>query len=190
MPKALDLLALLVSERPRAVSKERIRDRLWPKTFVSEATLTSLVVDLRAALGDPAKQPRYVRTVHRFGYAFCYEVAEVPPAARRARGLRLWLRWGDREIPLSEGENILGRVDGAAWIDAPSVSRRHALVVVSKGRATIEDLGSKNGTFVGGEKIQASAPRRLIEGDEIRLGRVRLSFEASVGSASTQSVEL
>jgi DNA-binding winged helix-turn-helix (wHTH) protein len=169
VPKAFELLALLVNERPRAVSKERIRDRLWPKTFVSEATLTSLVVDLRAALGDEAKRPRYVRTVHRFGYAFCGEASDAPPAPRQARGVRLWLRWGDREIP-------------------PSVSRRHARVVVSKGRASIEDLGSKNGTFVGGERIQASEPRRLVEGDEIRLGRVRLSFEVSAGFASTQSV--
>lgn len=71
VPKAFELLELLLSQRPRAVSKERIHDRLWPKTFVSESTLSSLVVDLRAALGDDARKPRYLRTVHGFGYAFC-----------------------------------------------------------------------------------------------------------------------
>ena len=75
--KAFDLLDLLVSERPRALSKERIRDYVWPKSFVSESTLNGLVAELRAALGDDAREPRYVRTVHGFGYAFAAEVVEV-----------------------------------------------------------------------------------------------------------------
>jgi DNA-binding winged helix-turn-helix (wHTH) protein len=188
VPKAFDLLELLLSERPRAVSKDRIRDRLWPKTFVSESTLTSLVVDLRAALGDRARKPQYVRTVHRLGYAFCgtaiESAREQTAAGRRARLLRLL--WGDRAIPLSEGENLLGRVDGvAAWIDSPSVSRRHARIVVSGGRATLEDLGSKNGTYVRGEKLSSAAP--LLDGDEIRLGRVRMTFNVLAGTASTQT---
>ncbi len=190
VPKAFDLLELLLGERPRAVSKDRIRDRLWPKTFVSESTLTSLVVDLRAALRDRARKPRYVRTVHRLGYAFCGttiegESARQPTAGGR-RSLLLRLLWGDRAIPLSEGENLLGRVDGvAAWIDSPSVSRRHARIVVSGGRATLEDLGSKNGTYVRGERLSSSAP--LLDGDEIRLGRVRMTFNVLAGTASTQT---
>jgi DNA-binding winged helix-turn-helix (wHTH) protein len=188
VPKAFDLLDLLLSERPRAVSKDRIRDRVWPKTFVSESTLTSLVVDLRAALGDRARTPQYVRTVHGLGYAFCgtatESAREEAPGVRRARLLRLL--WGDRAIPLSEGENLLGRVDGvAAWIDAPSVSRRHARIVVSAGRATLEDLGSKNGTYVRGERLSSAAP--LLDGDEIRLGRVRMTFSVLAGTASTQT---
>jgi len=186
--KAFDLLDLLLSQRPRAVSKDRIRDRLWPKTFVSESTLTSLVVDLRAALGDRARKPQYVRTVHGLGYAFCgtaiESAREQTAGGRRPRLLRLL--WGDRAIPLSEGENLLGRVDGvAAWIDSPSVSRRHARIVVSGGRATLEDLGSKNGTYVRGERLSSAAP--LLDGDEIRLGRVRMTFSVLAGTGSTQT---
>ena len=89
-------------------------------------------------------------------------------------------------IPLSEGENVLGRVDGAAaWIDSPSVSRRHARIVVSGGKATLDDLGSKNGTYLRGEKLSSAA--RLTDEDEIRLGRVRMTFRVLAGTASTQT---
>lgn len=186
VPKAFELLDLLLSQRPSAVSKERIRDRLWPKTFVSESTLTSLVVDLRAALGDEARSPRYIRTVHRFGYAFCGTATGAAAGAATARGVHCQLLWGDRVIPLPEGENLLGRVDGAAaWIDSPSVSRRHARIVVSGGRATIEDLGSKNGSYVRGQRLSSAA--RLLDGDEVRLGRVRMTFRVRAGTASTQT---
>jgi DNA-binding winged helix-turn-helix (wHTH) protein len=184
VPKAFDLLDLLLSQRPRAVSKARIRDRLWPKTFVSESTLTSLAVDLRAALGDEARHPRYIRTVHGFGYAFCGTVEGAQDGRAETSGLRLRLFWGDREIPLGQGPNLLGRVEGAvAWIDAPSVSRRHAQVLVSGTQAMIEDLGSKNGTYLRGRKL--SSPARLADGDEIRLGRVLMTFRVLPGTTST-----
>jgi len=186
VPKAFELLDLLIGQSPRAVSKARIRDRLWPKTFVSESTLTSLVVDLRAALGDDARHPRYVRTVHGFGYAFCGTAVEHGIGTRPTRGLRLRLLLGDREFPLTEGENLIGRVDGAAaWIDSPSVSRRHARIVVAGARAQLEDLRSKNGTYVRDERISSVTP--LDDGDEIRLGRVRMTFRVSAGTASTQT---
>ena len=82
--KAFDFLDLLVAERPRAVAKEQIRDRVWPKTVVSESTLNGLVGELRAALGDDAHAPRYIRTVHAFGYAFVADV-EGEPATPRPR---------------------------------------------------------------------------------------------------------
>ena len=67
-PKAFGLLDLLVEQRPVAISKQEIRDRLWPDTFVSESSLTGLVAQVRHALGDDPRQPRLVRTVHGFGY--------------------------------------------------------------------------------------------------------------------------
>src|SRR3954467_6918119 len=63
-PKAFDLLSTLVLERPKAVSKADLQERLWPGTFVSEANLSNLVAEVRAALGDPARTPKFVRTVH------------------------------------------------------------------------------------------------------------------------------
>jgi len=176
-PKAFELLEALLAKRPRALSKAELQNQLWPRTFVSESSLTSVVTELRTALGDQARQPRFVRTVYGFGYAFCGEATEVadpaPAATPRASRLRLFLE--DREIALRAGENVLGRLDeGVAWLESPTVSRRHARIVVSGGQATLEDLGSKNGTFLRGKRL--TAPAVLSDGDEILLGRVPMTF--------------
>ena len=91
-PKAYELLSLLLERRPRALSRAQIRDVVWPRTFVSESTLAVVVNGIRHALGDDARQPRFIRTVHGFGYAFCGEAREggegrsgaVPPAVGRS----------------------------------------------------------------------------------------------------------
>jgi DNA-binding winged helix-turn-helix (wHTH) protein len=186
-PKALELLALLVAERPRAVAKAEIRDRLWPGTFVSESNLTTLVTELRAALGDRARSPRYIKTVQRFGYAFCGSAAELsrrPPVRRR--GPLFTLEWAGEQITLRDGENVIGREkDAAAWIESASVSRRHARIVVSGGRATLEDLGSKNGTFLRGRRIASAVV--LANGEEIRVGLVPLRFRVFEAADSTRT---
>lgn len=76
--KAFQLLELLLAARPNPIAKEDLFARLWPDTFVSEANLASLVKEIRATIGDDARQPRYLRTAHRFGYAFSGAVTEVP----------------------------------------------------------------------------------------------------------------
>jgi pSer/pThr/pTyr-binding forkhead associated (FHA) protein len=92
----------------------------------------------------------------------------------------------DREVALQPGENLLGRVDdGVVWIEAPTVSRRHARILVEHDRAVIEDLGSKNGTFVRGKRI--SAPTLLAAGDVIGLGRVSMKLHAVRADCSTLS---
>jgi len=195
--KAFDFLDVLVSERPRALSKEQVRDRVWPKTVVSESTVNGLLGELRAALGDDAREPRYIRTVHGFGYAFVAEASEPPadaplPASSAATTpalLTARLLWEDRLIPLSPGENILGRdEDVNVRIDAPSVSRRHALITIAVGEpASIEDLGSKNGTWVAGQRLEGG-PTTLTDGDPVRLGKIELLFLDSKEKGSTQTV--
>ena len=69
-PKAFDLLSILVSHRPKALSKSDLQERLWPGTFVVEKNLANLVSEIRDAIGDDPSNPRFIRTVHRFGYAF------------------------------------------------------------------------------------------------------------------------
>src|SRR5438034_303058 len=110
-PKALELLKVLVERRPKAVSKAELHERLWPATFIADATLTSLVAELRGGLGDRAGQARFVRTVHRFGYAFCgsaTELGEVSPRHAES-GVSYWVIWDTGQVALREGENILGR---------------------------------------------------------------------------------
>jgi len=187
-PKAFELLDLLLSQRPNVIPRERIRRRLWPAVVVSESTLATVVADLRAALGDDAKEPRFLRTVHGVGYAFCGEAAELgargPAAPDGVTTYRLVLR--DREVALHPGENVLGRVEnGVAWLDSPTVSRRHARIWIDGGAAILEDLGSKNGTFLGEERIAAPVP--LADGDVFRLGRVRLTFRAQAADQATHT---
>jgi DNA-binding winged helix-turn-helix (wHTH) protein len=182
-PKAFDLLALLLERRPEAVSKVEIRERVWPSTAVSDASLPRLVNAIRSALGDDAGHPRFVRTVHGFGYAFC---GEVEGTARPLRLPAARLVWSGRHLPLHEGSNVIGRDPEAdAWIDADTVSRRHARITIEAESATIEDLGSKNGTGVGGEHVVGSHP--LVHGDEIRLGEVWVTFERPSCADSTRS---
>jgi DNA-binding winged helix-turn-helix (wHTH) protein len=186
-PKAFELLDLLLSHRPNVVAKERIRDRLWPGTFVSDSTLATVVAEVRTALDEDPKESRFLRTVHGVGYAFCGQATETGPRHGTpvlATSYRLILQ--DREVALRPGENLLGRVDdGVAWIESPTVSRRHARILVEEDRAILEDLGSKNGTFVGGQRI--SKPTVLAHGDVIRLGRVSMKLHAVRGDQTTLS---
>jgi len=183
-PKAFELLELLIRNRPRAVSKSEIHEQLWPKTFVSDASLSNLVAELRAAFGDDARRPAILRTVQRFGYAFIAEAHAPRRESRREPAFRLV--WETREIGVPAGETLFGRDDDAAiWIDDAGVSRRHARIVVDGGRATLEDLGSKNGTFVNGTRV--ARPVRLADGDRIQVGRATLVFRELSQVRSTQT---
>jgi DNA-binding winged helix-turn-helix (wHTH) protein len=189
-PKAFQLLELLIAERPRALSKAEIRERLWPRTFVSGSSLTSLVTTLRDALGDSTREPRYLRTVHGFGYAFCGVVTDDGPRrkATARRALHFRITWDGGDVALTDGENVLGRVeDAAVWIESASVSRRHARILVSEGNARLEDLGSKNGTFLNGRKVTSAVA--LADADEIRLGLVPLTFRVVGGASSTKTAK-
>ena len=58
-PKAYELLKVLLEQRPNALSKVELHERLWPSTFVSEVNLAALIAELRAALGEHG---RFIRT--------------------------------------------------------------------------------------------------------------------------------
>jgi DNA-binding winged helix-turn-helix (wHTH) protein len=183
-PKAFQLLEMLLEERPKAVSKESIHARLWPSTFVSDGTLTSLLAEVRAAIGDDGHHPHLLRTVHGFGYAFSGEAAEDSERSRSSDGSTCRLLWGDREIALVPGDNILGREqDCVVWIDDDAVSRHHARIVIDRRGAEVEDLASKNGTFLRGERI--TLPARLRDGDLLRIGSATFVFRTFDPPGST-----
>lgn len=186
-PKAFDLLRLLIENRPKALSKQEIFDRLWPGTFVTENNLAALIADLRSSLGDQAGEPRFIRTVYAFGYAFIGVVVSSAASVSRDTG-RWLLLFNGREFPLQPGENIVGRRgDGVIALDAPSVSRQHARLTIADGRAVIEDLGSKNGTWVG--PVEVTGPTPVRDGDEIRLGSVLVTIHTSARAMTTETVE-
>lgn len=186
-PKAFALLELLALRRPNAVSKEEIHRHLWPDSFVADGNLANLVAELRDALGEDARSQRILRTVQRFGYAFSGDAEPETQAPRpEAANVVFKLVWGDREILLQDGENILGRErEAIAWVDVHSVSRRHARIVVSGDGATLEDLGSKNGTFLRGQAVES--PSALHDGDPVRIGTVEMILRRYLGGVSTES---
>jgi DNA-binding winged helix-turn-helix (wHTH) protein len=183
-PKAFELLKVLIDARPRALAKNELHEHLWPATFVSEANLASLVAEIREALHDNARQPRFVRTAHRFGYAFCGDAIEALPTRLSSDAANFcWLIRNGRRLPLQAGENILGReLDDGIRLDSPTVSRRHARIWVSRGGAVLEDLGSKNGTSLRGRSVTSQVA--LADGDEIRVGSVVLRFRCALESST------
>jgi DNA-binding winged helix-turn-helix (wHTH) protein len=186
-PKAFETLKLLIEERPRALSKREILDRVWSGVFVSEASLTRVINEIRNGLGDRARSPTTIRTVHAFGYAFAGDVEESTSAAARPRAAtRCWLTHRGREFPLTEGEHIIGREPGlAVSLDSAKVSRRHARLIVRGEQVTLEDLDSKNGTFVRGTRIRKVT--EIQPGDVIRVGGVSLEFDRATELSPTES---
>jgi DNA-binding winged helix-turn-helix (wHTH) protein len=169
-PKAFDLLHTLIAAGGRPIAKDDLMRRLWPDTAVVEASLTVLIAELRRALGDNPRDPRFVRTVHRVGYAFCGDDRELPAAAPGAKVASRWcLVWEDKRFALTEGENLVGRhPDCAVWLDLSGISRRHARIIVEADQARLEDLDSLNHTYVGSRRVTEPTPIR--DGDLIRFG--------------------
>ena len=187
-PKGFELLATLLANKTRAMSKGELQEHLWPSTFVEETNLAGLIAEIRKALQDSASNPAYVRTVYGFGYRFVGEViVETAPALQPPRRAAPCLVLDNRECALIDGANVIGREPGVTiHVDSPGVSRHHARIVVVQGSATIEDLGSKNGTQLNGRRL--TQPARLSDGDQIALGAIRLTFRNESRTSPTETV--
>jgi DNA-binding winged helix-turn-helix (wHTH) protein len=186
-PKAFDLLRLLVDAAPRVVTKAELHERLWPDSFVSDATLVGLVKEVRRVLQDSDAAAPIIRTVSRVGYALAvaleHDVADAVVADARSRH---WLVADGRTFPLVAGANDIGRdPSSGVWLDSGSVSRRHARIMVSADAARLEDLGSKNGTKVNGAAL--AEPCALRDGDRVMIGTVALTYRMSDASLSTET---
>jgi DNA-binding winged helix-turn-helix (wHTH) protein len=186
-PKAFDLLALLVSRRPQAVSKAEIRKHLWPDTYVSESSLPSLVSEIRDAIADHKRKPGLLRTLHGFGYAFQADRAlGQPEAAAPTDVAHAWLLGSTAEVALRPGENILGREGEGVVVKSTTVSRRHARLIVDARGARLEDLGSKNGTYVNDRRV--SGPMPIVDGDQVRIGSLLFTFRLAQSSTTTETL--
>jgi DNA-binding winged helix-turn-helix (wHTH) protein len=185
-PKMYDLLEVLIKRRPAVVTSNELDELLWPQVYVARTSLTRLVSELRTALGDTPRDSHIIRTSYKSGYAFCANVTCMPsPGAVPAT---IELVWKKQSLPLTDGEHIAGRdPDCSLVIDATTVSRRHARITVDSGTATIEDLGSTNGTHVNETRI--SAPTRLVPGSEVTLGDEVLQVRGRTSSEPTVKVD-
>ena len=174
-PKAFDLLLILVTNQPNAVGHDQLHAALWPGVHVSETSLAALVTQLRKALGDTSGHGRVIRTLHRVGYAFVGEatVTAAPVATAESAGR---LIWRGTVFDVAAGESVIGRDRACAiQMDADSVSRRHARLRVNPQGAWVEDLDSKNGTWIDGERIHTAVA--LADGASFKLGSETVRFE-------------
>ena len=171
-PKAALLLDALIAAAPAPVAKEELYDRLWRGVVVEQGNLHNLISELRSALGD--EDHAIITTAHRIGYAFAAHLTRESSVGPR-------LEIGDNSIALAEGENIIGR----ELLGTPDASRHHARIDVEGSQISIEDLASKNGTFVNGERIQKRTP--LQDGDQIMFGRTRAIVRMIDAAAPTMT---
>lgn len=193
-PKTRELLLFFLENPNRLLTRQDLTDRIWSDVAVTDDALRFQVSELRKALG--AEGESFIRTIPREGYRWEAPVRKETQHrfewGYRERGdtegeVRHRLILASREIELSEGENVVGRDrDAVLWIDHTAVSRRHARIVIVNGAATLEDLGSKNGTYLKGDLTRGAVP--LADGDEIRVGPVAMTFRvlSRVGITETQ----
>ncbi len=154
---------------------------MWPGTFVEKTNLHNLVYQLRNALGDD--DHRVICTAYGFGFSFGAPVVEAEPEPFSG-GWQIVV--GDEEYELREGENLIGREkDVAVRIDSTSMSRHHARIIIDGDRVALEDLGSKNGTYVGGRRVHQVD---VHDGDKILFGTIAATLRAIRPSRSTETI--
>lgn len=192
--KSRELLLLFLHNPGRLLTREEIVERVWPDVAVTDDALRFQVAELRRAFG--AKGEDFIRTLRGEGYRWEEPVSAAADRPVLARGdgdgataapPRFRLVLDSREVQLLEGENVIGRDPVAAlWIDHPSVSRRHARIVVQRDKATLEDLKSKNGTHVNAKPVSGRV--KLTDGDEVRIGPETMVFRAAAPTTTRTEI--
>ena len=178
--KCLQLLLFLLHNRGKLLSREVLLEEIWSEVVVGQETLSRTITEIRQALGDSADAPQYIETVPRRGYKFIAAVTR----AQSATAHFLFVVHRRQEYPLPEGDHVIGRgQDVAVHLYTPLMSRHHARIRVRGNRLTLEDLGSKNGTLVNGERVNGTV--ELHSGDSIQVGGELLVVRSAADSTAT-----
>jgi len=181
----MEVLVLFVRKAGILVNRTEIQSALWGSdVFVEhDSAINTAVRKIRRALEDDAEHPRFLETVVGKGYRFIAPLETPSDLPGRRRPNYLVTR-GKRQFLLDRGENLLGRdPDATVYIEHPSVSRRHARISIHSARAVLEDLESRNGTFLDGRHIEG--PTEIQHGAIIGLGPITLTFVVLPAAAST-----
>ncbi len=188
-PKLMDLLAAFARNPGEVLSKHSLLDRVWADVTVGDASLTVAVGELRDALGDGPEKPEFIETIPRRGYRLIAPVSSLEAGDMRTESSRFWITGAGVELVLQQGENLIGRSPVAfVRIDSPKVSRNHARITIDGDTAFVEDLGSKNGTFVGDTRIEVPTP--LAHGDQLRLGQLAAVLSIVIADHGSTITEL
>ena len=162
-PKALAVLRTLVARAGQLVTKAELFQAVWPETSVSDSALTSCIQELRHALNDDARRPRFLETLHRRGYRFTAAVAAPEPSATETvspapgtplidRDLELAAlhqalaraRAGERQIVFVTGESGIGKttlVEGFLADIADGPARSSGVIRIGRGQC-VEHYGA------------------------------------------------
>jgi DNA-binding winged helix-turn-helix (wHTH) protein len=198
----MEVLILLVQRAGTLVQRSEIQERLWGSDVYVEhdSAINTALRKIRRTLGDDAEHPRFVETVVGKGYRFIAPIEsdgspQAQPSASHGRSSARWqpvfpsysVTRGKQEFILEAGATVFGRDPTAGvYVDHPSVSRRHACVSVGSEGAVLEDLKSRNGTFINGRRIDG--PTKIDHGGLIGLGPITLTFVVRSAPASTQAM--
>src|ERR1043165_2816955 len=117
-PKALALLSFLAERAGEVVSKDELFAAVWPETTVGDAALVTCIQELRKALEDDARQPRYIETLHRRGYRF---IGKPSPVSGQGDGKASALALPDKpSIAVLPFANMSGDADQDYFADGIS----------------------------------------------------------------------
>ena len=98
-----------------------------------------------------------------------------------------WLVGAMAEIALFAGDNVLGREGpGVILLKSSTVSRRHARITIEADGAVVEDLGSKNGTYVNDQRVTRPTP--VVDGSQVRIGSLLFTFRSAQPDGSTETL--
>ena len=187
--RVMAVLIFLSRHAGELVTRRNLVDSVWDEGFVADNTITHAVTELRKAFRDNARDPLFIETIHRRGYRLIAPVAfNETPSVMSSGAIRSFLAIvRDLEIPLHEGVSLIGRSpDVEITIRSMKVSRHHARITVAGRSASLEDLDSKNGTFLNGTRVNQELP--LSCGDLISIGRVTetILFVAALEGGTTE----
>ena len=149
-PKAFAVLNYLLGHPGQLVTKENLLNAVWPETFVSDAVLKVAIRQLREALGDDPKTPRFIETAHRRGYRFIGDIAETAqvagrdPVIRRS-GVSDSLRAADSSRGVVGRDEALSRMRG--WLEKMLSGERQIAFVTGEpgiGKTALVDTFARS----------------------------------------------
>jgi TolB-like protein/Flp pilus assembly protein TadD len=177
-PKALALLSYLADRPGEIVSKAELFGAVWPEVTVGDAALVTCIQEVRSALGDDARRPRYVETVHRRGYRFIGKMAaRLPAADSQTQALPLPDRPSIAVLPfanMSDGPDQAYFADGISEDLITALSRIHWLFVIARNSSFVY----RNRAVDVKQVSRELGVRYVLEGSVRRAGkRIRISAQ-------------